>query len=118
MVLESLLLNGGQLFKLLIGNGGQNCADPGKGDFQILYQFVIHGVSCNHQLGLQSAGSSIITGVDNGAVGLGGIAAYILVLVNHNDIHFVLGKLTGNSATNGACTDHNHICFQHFHTPS
>ena len=64
------------------------------------------------QFCFQTAGGTVEAGDGDGTVGLGGVAAHILVLFHHNDIDFILGQLTGNRAAYRAGTDHNYICFQ------
>ena len=90
------------------GHGG---IDSGAVGVSGVYEKDLHGIGSYHQLGFQCAWGGIIAGVDDGAVGLGGVAADVLILFHHDHIHLVLGKLTSYSAAYRTGADDHNICF-------
>ena len=79
------------------------------GEVQLLGQSGHQAAALHVQLGHQRAVGRVVPRVDDGAVGLGGAAAHILLPLQHQHVRPVAGHLPGNGAAGYPCADDGNI---------
>ena len=79
------------------------------GEIQLLGQRGHHPAALHVQPGHERAVGRVVPRVDDGAVGLGGAAAHILLPLQHQHVRPVAGHLPGNGAAGYPCADDGNI---------
>ena len=87
----------------------QGAAGP-VGDIQFGAQLLGQLSAPHVEPGHQGAGLGIVTGVEDGGVGLGGTVGHVVFLLQHSDLQLVAGELEGGCcAGDAAANDENVI---------
>ena len=74
-------------------------------EVQLLGQGGHHPAALHVQFGHEGAVGGVKTGMNDGAVGLGGAAAHVLFPFHHQNVCLVAGKLPGDGTAGNACAD-------------